>query len=95
MDIPRAAHRLAPELAARGLDPGRVLWTDADVLFAGDWAFPRSTPLPTFAAGTEVFSPSLNSGVIFGNVSTFVAQWPAMLRHAIKRRFKFQVRSGT
>ena len=55
MDIPRAAHSLAPELAARGLDPERILWTDADIIFAGDWAgFPPSEPLPTFAAGTEV-----------------------------------------
>jgi hypothetical protein len=39
----------------------------------------------------QVFSSSLNSGVIYGNVSTMVREWPAMLQHAISRRFKFQV----
>ena len=91
MDIPRVANTLRSELTQRGLDPNRILWTDADILFAGDFHYPPSSPLPTFAAGTEVFSPSLNSGVIYGNVSTMVSQWPAMLQYAIKRRFKFTV----
>ena len=91
MDIPRAAHALAGELASRNLDPHRILWTDADIIWAGDWSFPVSAPLPTFAAGTETFSGSLNSGVIYGNVSTMVNEWPAMLAYAIKRRFKFTV----
>ena len=69
MDIPRSAHAMQAELAGRGLDPHRILWTDADVIFSGDWHYPRDAPLPTFAAGTEVFSSSLNSGVIYGNVS--------------------------
>ena len=69
MDIPRAAHAMQAELAGRGLDPQRILWTDADVIFSGDWHYPREAPLPTFAAGSEVFSSSLNSGVIYGNVS--------------------------
>jgi hypothetical protein len=91
LDIPRAAHALAPELAARQLDTERVLWTDADILFAGDWDMPRLHALPTFAAGTEFFSSSLNSGVIYGNVSTMVREWPRMLQFAIRKRFKFQV----
>ena len=146
LDIPRVAHSLADELTSRGLDRDRVLWTDADVLFAGDWSPPpgallQSVPRarargaaararsgavnmaaegmamagwPTsattreahqdgsrgggdplrgfaFAAGTEVFSPTLNSGVIYANVSAFVTAWPSMLAFAIRRRFKFAV----
>ena len=97
MEIPRAAHRLAPELAARGLDTGRVLVTDADVLFAGDWYYPPSSPLNTFAAAREVFGTidsrptSLNSGVLYFNVSAMVRAWPALLQYAIERGFKFLV----
>lgn len=55
MDIPRAAHALKAELASRNLEPERILWTDADIIFSGDWhGFPAHRPLPTFAAGTEV-----------------------------------------
>ena len=56
MDIPRVAAQLAPELAARGLDTGRVLATDADVLFAGDWEYPPARPLDTYASGAEMLS---------------------------------------
>ena len=94
MDIPRVAHELRDELVAQHLDPVRVLWTDADVLFAGDWDYlPWS--LPTFAAGTETFTSSLNSGIIYGNVSALVAAWPALRDFAVKRRFKFTVHHFT
>jgi len=90
MDIARAAVALSAELVSRRLDPERVLWTDADVLWSGDWDH-SSPSLPTFAAGTEHFSRSLNSGVILGNTTTLAAAWPRMLRFAIGRRFKFAV----
>lgn len=95
MDIPRAARTLQPELTSRGLNSERILWTDADIMFAGDFAYPPHAPLPTFAAGTEVFSTSLNSGVIYGNVSTMVDAWPRMLQLAKARRFKFTVADQT
>ena len=31
----------------------------------------RAMPLPTFAAGTEVFSPALNSGVMLINATAW------------------------
>lgn len=40
---------------------------------------------------SQVFSSSLNSGVIYGNVSTMVSEWPGMLKLAVRRRWKFQV----
>ena len=62
-------------MLARRLHTGRVLVTDADVLFAGDWSYPDSRPLDTFAAGSEILAlsalprRSLNSGVLYINVS--------------------------
>ena len=94
MDIPLAAHAHAAELAARGLDPERVLITDADVLFADDFTFPnflRNRALRTFAAGIEWFSESLNSGVVYVNVSTLVAERPRMLDYAAAKGFNFLV----
>ena len=94
MDIPLAASAHRAELAARGLDTERVLMTDADVLFADDFTFarwPRARRLLTFAAGIEFFSTSLNSGVVYFNVSTLVAEQPRMLQYAIDKKFNFLV----
>jgi hypothetical protein len=94
MDIPLAAHRLQTELAARGLDVERVVMTDVDVLFAGDFTFarwPQARSLPTFAAGIEFFSKSLNSGVVYFNVTTFMQERAGMLTYAVARGFNFLV----
>ena len=94
MDIPLAAHRLQTELAARGLDVERVVMTDVDVLFAGDFTFarwPQARSLPTFAAGIEFFSESLNSGVVYFNVTTFMQERAGMLTYAVARGFNFLV----
>ena len=94
MDIPLAARGHQAELAARGLDTERVLMTDADVLFADDFTFarwPRTRRLKTFAAGEEFFSSSLNSGVVYFNVSTLIAERPRMLQYAFDKAFNFLV----
>ena len=94
MDIPLAAEQLRPQLAARGLDTERVLMTDADVMFAADFTYPRwrrARSLPTFAAGIEFFSQSLNSGVVYFNVSTLVSERPRMVQYAVRKAFSFLV----
>lgn len=94
MDIPIAASAHRAELAARGLDTERVLMTDADVLFADDFTFARwrrSRQLMTFAAGIEFFSTSLNSGVVYFNVTTFTAERARMLQYAVEKKFNFLV----
>lgn len=94
MDIPFAARAHEHELVARGLDPERILMTDADVLFANDFSYarwPRARRLRTFAAGIEFFSKSLNSGVVYFNVSTMLAEWPRMLQYAVTKKFNFLV----
>ena len=94
MDIPLAARDRHEELAARGLDTERVLMTDADVLFADDFTFARrrrTRRLKTFAAGVELFSNSLNSGVVYFNVSTLMAERPRMLQYAVDKAFNFLV----
>ena len=94
MDLPVAARAHAAELAARKLDTERVLITDADVLFAGDFTFPRwrrARILRTFAAGIEFFSEALNSGVVYLNVTTMLAERGRMLEYAVDKRFKFLV----
>ena len=94
LDIPVAAQEIVAELAGRGLDTKRVLMTDADVLFADDFTYarwPRAQRLPTFAAGIEFFSNSLNSGVVYFNVSTMVAERTRMLQYAVSKGFKFLV----
>jgi hypothetical protein len=93
-DIPLAARKRANELAERGLDTERILMTDADVLFADDFTYshwPRARSLRTFAAGIEFFSASLNSGVIYFNVSTMLDERPRMLQYAVSKGFKFLV----
>ena len=92
LDVPQIVEELAPELAARGIERERVLYTDTDVLFAADFEYARATralPLPTFAAGSEVFSAAMNSGVMLINATTLRAELPAMLRYATKRSFRF------
>jgi len=72
LDVPQIVEALAPELAARGVERERVLYTDTDVLFAADFELARATraaPLPTFAAGSEVFSAAMNSGVMLINAT--------------------------
>jgi len=94
MDIPLAAHSLRGEMAARSLDLERVLMTDVDLLFAGDFSYarwPRAHSLPTFAAGIEFFSQSLNSGVVYFNVTTLMAERARMLEYAVARKFSFLV----
>lgn len=94
MDIPIMANHLQPELAARGLDTERILMTDADILFADDFDFavhPRARALPTFAAGIEFFSSSLNSGVVYFNLSTLVRERPRMVKYAVSKSFNFLV----
>ena len=44
---------------------------------------------PTFHVGTEVFSATMNSGVMYLNASTLARELPAMLRYAVERRFRF------
>ena len=94
MSTPASVSSHVPQTA--GLNTQRVLATDADVLFAGDWAFPPSHPLPTFAGGNEILSGrdvrlALNSGVLYLNVSSMVHEWPGLLEYAVARNFKFLV----
>ena len=39
--------------------------------------------------GTEAFSTSLNSGIMFINMTTMRKEWPGMLTHAVRKQFKF------
>ena len=79
------------QLLSRGLDPERVLYTDTDVLFARDIDYARlaAIALPTFAAGTEVFSPALNSGVMLINATAWALHYRAMIEHGIRKNFRF------
>ena len=65
-----------------------MLYTDADVIFQADPG-PPPWPLPTFAAGTEGFSTSMNSGVMWMNMTTFQAEWSGLLGHAARKHFVF------
>lgn len=91
LDIGIIVEAMRDELAKRGLDTERVLYTDTDVLFARDVDYTRlsTMPLPTFAAGTEVFSPALNSGVMLVNATAWAQHYPAMVAHGQSRDFKF------
>ena len=89
IDVPAIVGRLAPELRAQGIDTSAVLYTDTDVMFAGDWDYARSTPVRNFAAGTETFSPALNCGVLWLNVSAFGAEVPRLLDYAEAKGFDF------
>ena len=88
IDVPAIVGRLAPELRAQGIDTSAVLYTDTDVMFAGDWDYAR-TPVRNFAAGTETFSPALNCGVLWLNVSAFGAEVPRLLDYAEAKGFDF------
>ena len=94
LDVPRIVRDrdLAAEMASRGLSADTVLYTDTDVLFADDFEKVRQPPR-TFSAGTEVFSPSMNSGVMVMNVSAFIDEWPAMISYAIDRKFRCRERA--
>ena len=79
------------ELFVRGLDIERILYTDTDVLFSRDVEYDSlaALPLPTFAAGTEVFSPALNTGVMLINASAWLLHYAAMMEYGQRRRFRF------
>lgn len=91
IDIGIIAQAMREELVARGLDAERVFYTDTDVLFAGDIDYTElvTIGLPTFAAGTEVFSPALNSGVMLINVSAWAVHHSAMVEYGQRRNFRF------
>jgi hypothetical protein len=96
LDIPRVVDSMRPELRARGLDSERVLYTDTDVLFAADFDVSRRFHrVRYFAVGTEAFSETLNSGVMYLNVSAMAAEWPRMLEYAVRRSFKFHLLDQT
>ena len=65
LDIGILVDAMRDDFLSRGLDTERVLYTDTDVLFAADIDYTNlaSIPLPTFAAGTEVFSPAPPFGI--------------------------------
>ena len=91
MDMGLLVDAMRSELLSRGLDPERVLYTDTDVLFAGDVDYEHlsSLALPTFAAGTEVFSPALNSGVMLINATAWLQHHAAMVAYGEQKEFKF------
>ena len=93
LDVPQISRDLASELEGRGIETERVLYTDADVLFAGDFRLANETagePLPTFYAGTEVFDPkTMNSGVMLINTTAFLEERPAMMAYAARQRWRF------
>ena len=91
LDIGIIVDAMRDELLRRGLDAERVLYTDTDVLFAQDVDYARlaAMPLPTFAAGTEVFSPALNSGVMLINATAWVQHYSGLIEYGVRKRFKF------
>ena len=91
MDIGLIVKSMQSSLGARGLDTERVLYTDTDVLFAGDVDYLQLSrgALPTFSAGTEVFSPNLNSGVMLINATAWAEYHTEMVAYGIRRKFKF------
>ena len=91
MDMGIIVEAMRGELLSRGLDTQRVLYTDTDVLFANDLdhAALEAQALPTFAAGTEVFSPALNSGVMLINASAWAVHYERMMAYGQQRNFRF------
>ena len=68
----------------------------SQVLFAADFDGSAAIHrLRYFAVGTEVFSPTLNSGVMYLNVSAMAAEWPRMLQYAVRRNFRFHLLDQT
>ena len=93
MDVPQlVTGKLAGEMRSLGIDTARVLYTDADVMFASELDLALMWPsLETACAmGTEVFSKSPNAGVMLINVSTWSHEWPRMLQFAQMHDFKFK-----
>lgn len=104
MDVPHLVRTsLRNELHAQGIDTERVLYTDADVMFAAEFDYASRVPggLPVaFAAGTEVFNDKrigagkrervFNAGVMYLNVSVWEREWPRMLEYARERQFRFK-----
>ena len=101
MDVPKlVSTTLRAELRERGIDAGRVLYTDADVMFAAEFDVPTKELSTAFAAGTEVFNDKrigagrrervFNAGVMYLNVSLWVQEWPQMLAFARDRHFRFK-----
>ena len=73
------------------------MYTDTDVLFAGDVPKRDLPPLSgyAFAGGLELFSPhkkssSLNTGVMLIDVARFEAELPGMLEYAERQNFRFK-----
>ena len=91
MDIGLIVESLRAELIRRRLDTERVLYTDTDVLFADDIDYHElmAGALPTFAAGTEVFSPSMNSGVMLINATAWRQHHASMVAYGERKQFKF------
>jgi hypothetical protein len=91
LDIGIIVEAMHDELLVRGLDTQRVLYTDTDVLFADDLDYTtlQSQSLPTFAAGTEVFSPALNTGVMLVNASAWAAHYQRMIAYGQLKNFRF------
>ena len=91
IDIGLVVDKLRIDLIKRGLDPERILYTDTDVLFARDidYNYLKSLHLSTFAAGTELFSPSLNTGVMFINTTTFLYHHKSLVSFGIQKNFRF------
>ena len=55
-------------------------------MFVGDFDFADRTKRRAsraFAAGSEVFSNRMNSGVMLINVPIMIAEWPRMLAYAV------------
>ena len=97
LDVPRIVRSLDADLRRRKLDPSVVLYTDTDVLFAGDVPKRDLPPLSgyAFAGGLELFSPhkkssSLNTGVMLIDVARFEAELPGMLEYAERQKFRFK-----
>ena len=91
LDMGIIVEAMRDELLSRGLDGERVLYTDTDVLFANDFDYASlaAIPLPTFAAGTEVFSPAMNSGVMLINATAWAAHYAAMVAYGQRKNFRF------
>ena len=91
LDMGIIVEAMRDELLSRGLDAERVLYTDTDVLFANDFDYASlaAMPLPTFAAGTEVFSTAMNSGVMLINATAWAAHYAPMVAYGQKRNFRF------
>ena len=91
LDIGILVDAMRDDFLSRGLDTERVLYTDTDVLFAADIDYTNlaSIPLPTFAAGTEVFSPALNTGVMLINATAWAHHYNGLIAYGKRKNFRF------